>query len=144
MIGWMNVINPLDYGDYDYTLKPDAGRFECGTYNIPGLLALKASLELIHSVGIDAIAQRVKLLGDRLIDGLRIKGYSVISPRQGEQWSGIVSFTSASRDHAALVRDLRKNHKTEIALREGRLRASPHFYNTEEQIDRLIEHLPGH
>ena len=144
MIGWMNVINPLDYGDYDYTLKPDAGRFECGTYNIPGLLALKGSLELLHSVGIDAIAARVKLLGERLIDGLRIKGYSVISPRGGEQWSGIVSFTSPSRDHAAIMRDLRKNHKTEIALREGRLRASPHFYNTEEQIDRLIEHLPGH
>ena len=42
------------------------------------------------------------------------------------------------------MRELRKEHQTEIAVREGRLRASPHFYNTEEQIDRLMEHLPGH
>ena len=44
-----------------------------------------------------------------------------------------------------IVRDAAASeHKTEIAVREGRLRASPHFYNTEEQIDRLIAALPGH
>ena len=43
-----------------------------------------------------------------------------------------------------IVRDLRKTHKVEIALREGRLRASPHFYNRDEQIDRLLEYLPRH
>ena len=144
MIGWMNVINPDDYGNYDYTLKPDAGRFECGSYNVGGLLALRASLELLSSTGIDAIAQRVRQLGDRLIDHLHIKGYTVLSPREKEDWSGIVSFASPRHDHAAIVRDLRKNHHTEIALREGRLRASPHFYNTEEQIDRLAERLPSH
>src|SRR6185437_16195474 len=32
MVGWMNVVNPGDYGNYEYTLKPDAGRFECGSY----------------------------------------------------------------------------------------------------------------
>jgi selenocysteine lyase/cysteine desulfurase len=46
-VGWMNVVNDQDYGNYDLTLKPDARRFECGTHNIPGLLALKASLELL-------------------------------------------------------------------------------------------------
>ena len=39
---------------------------------------------------------------------------------------------------------LRKQHRTEIALREGRLRCSAHFYNTEEQLDRLADLLPGH
>ena len=144
MVGWMNVVNPLDYGNFDYTLKPDAGRFECGTYNIPGLLSLKASLDVLHSAGIDNIAARVKLLGDRLIDALHIKGYTIVSPRAGDEWSGIVSFTSPTHDHAQIVRDLRKNHKTEIALRESRLRASPHFYNTDEQIDRLLDLLPNH
>ncbi len=144
MIGWLNVVNAQEFGNYDYTLKSDAGRFECGSYNIGGLLGLKASLELLNSAGVELVAQRVGTLGDRLIEGLRKKGYTVISPRGGEQWSGIVSFASPTHDHAAVVRDLRRHHKTEIALREGRLRASPHFYNTEEQIERLIEHLPGH
>jgi selenocysteine lyase/cysteine desulfurase len=142
MVGWMNVIDAMDYGSYDYTLKHDAGRFECGTYNIPGLLGLKASLEMMRSVGTDAIGARLKGLTDRLIAGLIVKGYHIVSPRAGDQWSGIVSFTSSRHDHEQLVKSLRKEKKIEIALREGRLRASPHFYNTEQQIDRLVEALP--
>jgi cysteine desulfurase/selenocysteine lyase len=144
MVGWMNVINAQDYGQYDYTLRPDAGRFECGTHNIAGLLALKASVELLSSVGIGTIAQRIRVLTDRLIEGVSQKGYSVLSPRDKWQWSGIVSFASASHPHEPLFHGLRRQHRTEIALREGRLRVSPHFYNTEAQIDRLIEHLPRH
>jgi cysteine desulfurase/selenocysteine lyase len=144
MIGWMNVVNNRAYGDYDYTLQSTAGRFECGTYNIPGLLALKAALELLNSVGVDAVSGRIKSLTDRLIERLIAKGYQIISPREAERWSGIVSFVSPTHDHTEIVRRLRKEHRTELALREGRLRASPHFYNTEEQIDRLVEHLPAH
>ena len=144
MIGWMNVIDAMDYGKYDYTLRPDAGRFECGSHNTPGLLALKASVEMLNSIGIGMIAQRVRELTDRLIRGLSAKGYAVVSPRDKWQWSGIVSFTSQKHDHDQLFQALRREHRTEIALREGRLRASPHFYNTEAQIDRLVEHLPSH
>ena len=60
MVGWMNVIDAQNYGNYDYTLRRDAGRFECGTYNVAGLLALKASLELLASLGVGAVAQRIK------------------------------------------------------------------------------------
>ncbi|MDB5173150.1 MAG: hypothetical protein JWN51_1923, partial [Phycisphaerales bacterium] len=56
----------------------------------------------------------------------------------------IVSFTSPMHSHEQIVIALRKQHHIEIALREGRLRASPHFYNTDEQIDRLIDVLPVH
>jgi cysteine desulfurase / selenocysteine lyase len=144
MVGWLNVVDAMNYGDYNYRLKSDAGRFECGTYNVPGLLGFKASLELLLGVGIDAIAQRVKLLTDRLIDKLLGKGYQIISPRDGDQWSGGVSFTTNAHDMKWIVEMLRKEKGTEIAFREGRLRASPHFYNTEEQIDRLVEYLPGY
>lgn len=139
VVGWMNVINEDDYGHYDYTLKPTAARYEAGTHNVPGLLGLKASLELLSSVGIDSIARRLQSLTDRLIAGLGQKGYQVLSPRSQQEWSGIVSFTSATQDAKALCQRLRRDGHIEIALREGRLRASPHFYNTEEQIDRLIE-----
>jgi cysteine desulfurase/selenocysteine lyase len=144
LIGWMNVVDAQRYGDYNYTLRPDAGRFECGSHNIPGLLALNASVNLIRELGIEAISQRIKTVTDRLIIGLMLKGYQVISPRTGLEWSGIVSFTSPKHNHEQLVVALRKQHHIEIALREGRLRASPHFYNTDEQIDRLIRVLPEH
>ena len=141
-VGWMNVVNAMDYGNYDYTLKPDAGRFECGSYNVPGLHALKAAVELLLEVGVDAVGQRLKDLTDRFIHRIAAKGYRVLSPRTADQWSGIVSFTSAVHDQQEIVATLRKQHHVEIALREGRLRCSPHFYNTEAQLDRLVDLLP--
>ena len=145
MVGWMNVVDAQNYGSYDYTLRPDAGRFECGTYNVPGLLAFKASLEMLHAIGPGRLAQRLRELTDRLIERLTRKGYRIISPRDKWQWSGIVSFVNPTGHpkHDETFRTLRQAHRTEIAVREGRLRASPHFYNTEEQIDRLVEHLPA-
>jgi selenocysteine lyase/cysteine desulfurase len=142
IVGWMNVVDADNYGHYDYTLKPDAGRFEGGSHTVPGLLGLKASAELLQSVGIAAISNQIKALTDRLIAGLVRKGYQIISPRGEGEWSGIVSFIAPGRDHQEIFRMLRREHKTEIAVREGRLRCSPHFYNTEEQMDRLVERLP--
>jgi cysteine desulfurase/selenocysteine lyase len=144
MVGWMNVIDALDDGKYDYTLRPDAGRFECGSHNVAGLLALKASAELLTSIGVGRVAQRVRELTDRLIVGLTRKGYAVVSPRDKWQWSGSVSFVARDRQrHEQIFQALRREHATEIAVREGRLRASPHFYNTEAQVDALVEHLPA-
>jgi selenocysteine lyase/cysteine desulfurase len=144
MIGWMNVVDAADYGNYNYTLKPDAGRFECGTYNVAGLLALKGSLEMLSAIDPEAIFNRMKLLTSRLIKGLTAKGYRIVSPRGLGQWSGIVSFTSPRHSHQEIWQKLRKDQRTEIALREGRLRVSPHFYNTEQQMDDLAALLPDH
>ena len=144
VVGALNVINNQAYGDYDYTLQPTAGRFESGTYAMASLAGLWAAIELLHGLGTEAIAARIKHLTDRLIAGVREKAYQIASPRGGDQWSGIVSFSSSVHDHQAIVRTLRKQHGTEVVVREGRLRVSPHFYNTDEQIDRLIEHLPAH
>ncbi len=144
LIGWMNVVDAQKYGDYNYTLRPDAGRFECGTHNVPGLLSLKASVDLLRDIGVEAISHRIKELTDRLIIGLMLKGYQIVSPRGGLDWSGIVSFTSPKHSHEQIVLALRKQHRIEIALREGRLRVSPHFYNTDKQIDLLINVMPAH
>lgn len=141
VVGWMNVINAERFGEYDYTLKDDARRYESGSHNVAGLLGLKASLELLLEIGTSAIAERLKTLGDRLIAGLEQKGYQIVSPRGEGQWSGIVSFVSKTHDHQQIFRQLREQG-VEIAVREGRLRASPHFYNTEPQIDELISRLP--
>jgi selenocysteine lyase/cysteine desulfurase len=135
------VINATDYGNYDFTLRDDAKRFECGTYNIPGILALDASLKLIEEIGLDLIAARIKALTDRAVAGLTAKGYGVVSSRQANEWSGIVSFTHPNRDLKRLQRELMQK-KIVPALREGRLRISPHFYNSTEHIDRFLEALP--
>jgi selenocysteine lyase/cysteine desulfurase len=139
MIGWLNVTKSSDYDHYDFTLRPDARRFECGTHNVPGFLMLKASIDLLLEVGIQAISARIKALTDQLVEGLQHSGCKIASPRDHEQWSGIVSFDCPSGRNQELVASLRKDHRVELVVRGGRVRASPHFYNTEAQIERLIE-----
>jgi cysteine desulfurase / selenocysteine lyase len=143
MVGWMNVVDAMDYGKYDYTLRTDAGRFECGSYNVPGLLSFQASVDLLLSAGILPISRRVKGLGDLFIKGLKSKGYKIVSPRSAEKWSGITSFVSSSHNHQRIFEELR-HKKIELALREHRLRLSPHFYNTESQIQTVLDALPDH
>ncbi len=144
VVGWLNVVNAMDFGNYDYTLKPDAARYEAGSHNVAGLLALKASMDMIAGIGIPAITARLKHLGDHLSQKLSQKGYTILSARDEEQFSGSVVFTSPRHDQKALVERFRKEHRIELAFRVGRLRCSPHFYNTEQQLDRLAELLPGH
>ena len=140
-IGWMNVIDAQNYGNYDLTLRSDAKRFECGSYNIPGILAMNASMKLIEEIGIDLISKRVLALTDALVEGLKRKGYEVISSRSEGEASGIVSFVSRTHDHKEINRELMWK-KIVLALREGRLRASPHFYNSPEQIELVLNALP--
>ena len=147
VVGWMNMVDAQNYGDYRFEFQPDARRFEPGSWNIPGILGLGASLDLIKEVGIDTIWQRVDALTTRFCEGIAQKGYEVFSPReQPEERSGIVIFTAPERvggheAHRKIVNDLEQDGVI-IALRNGRLRFSPHFYNTGEQIDRLVEALP--
>ena len=138
MLGWNSVRNPFAFGTYDLTPKPDASRYECGTLTVPAFLSLLASAELLSHVGVDFISARLKLLTDRLAAGLLDKGYTVVSPRENGRWCGSIPFTRHGMDHPAECHRLRTHHRVELVAREGRLRASPHFYNTTEQIDVLL------
>ena len=148
IVGWMNMVDAMDFGDYHFKFRPDAGRFEPGTYNIPGILAMGASIDLLLKVGIDTVWSRIESLTARLCDGLEARGYRIHSPRSTEsERSGIVVFKpphSKQRSTPTLeqiVTDLQQKGVV-IVEREGRLRASPHFYNTPAQVDALVEALP--
>ncbi len=134
-------------GDWDtqepkFELRDDARRFDSGAYNVAGICALGASIDLLLEVGIEEVQRRVKQLTDQLVDGLHKKNWKVYSHRTPSEWSGIVTFGSDKQDLVALQRHLRDEFKIIIARRLGRLRASPHFYNTPEEIGQLIEALP--
>lgn len=139
VVGWLNMVNAHDYGAYEYVFRKDAQRFEPGTQNIVGLLGLKAAVSMLVEIGVDRIWERVEQLTGMLEAGLRERGYGVFSPRRVEaERSGSVVFeVKGDEDAAGLVKRL-AGEKVYVALRNGRVRVSPHFYNTEEQIDRLL------
>ncbi len=140
-IGWASVVNPRDFLSYDLTQKPDATRFEEGSYNTVGLYGLKAAIELLLKIGISKIENRVLALTATLITGLKSKGYKVITPNDDFDRAGIVVFESEKHSPTELY-ELLFDHNIITAERGSGLRVSPHFYNTEAEISRLLDVLP--
>jgi selenocysteine lyase/cysteine desulfurase len=142
ILGWHSVVNPMDFGNYKFELHMDAKRFEPGTQNIPGILALGASIDVLLEAGIDHIWDSVQKLNGQLCDGLPAAGCTVVSPRGKEQTSGSVVFkpTNSDINPKQVVAELGKQNIITV-VREGRIRVSPHFYNTAQQIDRLLAEL---
>lgn len=143
-VGWLSVKNADNFSQYNLDFRDDARRFDGGSYNLAGIWGLGASLEWLLDIGIETIWERVRSLTDRLVDGVRAKGYRVVSSRESGEASAVVAFVSGTHDHTRIVNHLRQEYRTIVASRVGRIRVSPHFYNTEEEIDQLIDHLPGH
>lgn len=142
VVGWMNMPIRKEYTDYRFELHTDARRFEPGSYNLAGIMAMGASLELLLETGLENVWSKIQTLTDHLCEGLNAKGYKVFSPRGPNEKSGIVSFNAPdTSSHQAIFESLEKQN-IHIALRQGRLRVSPHFYNTIEQMDRLVAALP--
>ena len=139
--GWTNVAGYNDYASRDMTLRPDAGRYECGTLNTIGCYGLRASIELLLEIGIDRIAPVVQGLADQLAEGARRKGYALLGDREPENGSGIVAVQKPGLDSRAIVRDL-KQRGIVTAPRQGWVRLSPHFYISPEEIERVIDALP--
>lgn len=139
-IGWNSVVQSHDYTHIELALKPAARRYEGGTYNMPGLLALGASLELLASFPVAEIAARVLSLTDALCARLSAAGAVVSSCREKAHASGIVSFELPGENPAEVRRRCREQQVV-LSCREGRLRVSPHAYNNDDDLDRLIEAL---
>ena len=140
-IGWASVVNPRDFLNYDLTQKPDATRFEEGSYNSIGLYGLKAAINLLQDIGIQSIETRILGLTAQLITGLETKGYRVITPKRDAERAGIVIFGSERHTPTELYETLYTENII-TAERGTGVRVSPHFYNTASEIHRLLEVLP--
>jgi selenocysteine lyase/cysteine desulfurase len=139
--GWTNVAAYNDYTASDMSLRPDAGRYECGTLNTVGCFGLAAAIEFLLEVGIHRIAPAIHALAGQIEKGVQAKGYQVMHPRTLETGSGIVSFRKPGVDSQTIVDHLAKQ-RIIVAQRHGWIRSSPHFYLSPKEIGRALEALP--
>jgi selenocysteine lyase/cysteine desulfurase len=137
-VGAFSVIHPFDFSTIDFTLKPHAGRWEGGAYNVAGLSALGASLELLLTIGIDTICSRVLELTDALCDRASSKGWKVFSSRDPAEKSGIVSLIHPSLPAREVVSRCRAAGVV-INSRAERVRISPHAYNTLDELEQVFD-----
>lgn len=144
--GWHNVKSPNFLTAETLEFREDARRYEAGSANLLGVVGLRASLELILEIGVENIA--VELLRKRaiLVPAILSKGYTVLQPDSpAPNLSGIVSFHRAGEDMAAIHSKLAAANIV-TSLRGDRagnryLRLSPHFYNTDAELNRVLELL---
>jgi len=140
-VGWNSVVNASAYLDYDLTLRPDAQRFEEGSLNIMGIYALGAAVTQILEIGIQNIEARVLALTNLLIGKLKEKEYQIVSSLVPSERSGIVCFKSSKHSSDELC-ELLKDNRIIVADRAQSVRVSPHFYNSEEEVEQMMEVLP--
>jgi selenocysteine lyase/cysteine desulfurase len=142
IIGPDSVVRDREYVDYDLTFKPGARRFEEAAPNYAGILGMGAAVNLLLRCGAPAVEEVVLRLADRLRDELPSRGYElVLKPLAPAERSGVVSFRHPRMVPAELHTRLREAGVV-ISLRGDFLRASPHYYNSDEDLDRLLEALP--
>ena len=141
--GWRSTRTPYEWAHLDLTFAEGAKRFESGTLNVYGLAAFGGSLEILLEAGAEAIERRVLALAERTAAGFEAAGWTLAAPRDGAfrgEASGIVAGTHPRHRPEEMAESLAARGVV-VSARAGRLRAAPHFYNTESEIDRFAAAL---
>ena len=135
------------FGSDNYALMPAARRFDLGNYNYPGAVVAEQSLAILNGIGTRTIEAHVLSLAKRLIDGVLALGLAVPGGEAGAHTSSIVSIGkvgSGGHDTSddPMVTSLSAylgEHDVVHTIRRGMVRLALHIYNTEDDIDRVLE-----
>lgn len=139
LLGAWNVYSPNFISQDEVRFVPTAQRYEPGVLNAPGIYGMKAGVEIFLHHGMDRIAERQLELKAHLVAGLQRLGMEFVGPVSGPNASGITTFFHPSvpatelfpkLQQAGVVASLRYDRQ-----RQSYLRLSPHFYNTEAELD---------
>jgi selenocysteine lyase/cysteine desulfurase len=135
--GWREVDN-LHHGVPEPS--PSAEKYESGILAFPVLYGMEASVNMMLEIGPETIERRVLQLADYTREALRRLGARLLCDEQPYYDSPIVAARLDGSDASALAREL-KTRGVLISARHGFLRISTHFYNNEEDVDRLAAEL---
>jgi selenocysteine lyase/cysteine desulfurase len=143
LLGSWNIRAPGFVAQDQIEFLDTAQRYEPGAMNLPGIVGMKAAIDLLLQAGIDRIAERILSLRARLIHGLEPAGYRLLGKPESAAGSGIVTFSHPARDLTEVFQRMTQERIfcSQRQDRQGNqyLRFSPHFYNSEAEIDRVLE-----
>lgn len=141
--GWHMLENAGDYDHSDWQPAHSAVRFECGSPNLLGTMALEASLSLLEEVGMDAVGNALSERVERLqCELLKMPGVQLLSVSDPARRAGILTFRAAGWENAALFERL-KAEQIVCALRGGGIRLSPHFYTRHAVLEQTLAVIRG-
>lgn len=143
--GWGNYFQtPSITPVRDYKFTDEARAYEIsGTGNYPGAAGLAASVKLINDLGPANIARRVHGLTEELIAGLSRIGVPLATPLEPKNRSGIVTFDLGSAERNVAMMEHLLEQKVLVSVRYtsgiGGVRVACHYFNTSEDVARLLE-----
>jgi cysteine desulfurase/selenocysteine lyase len=136
--GWWNIKHEHDYLDYALEFHEGARRYEPGTLPTANVAGLSAAVGLLFEVGPEEIHSRILETCEALKRGLAKHGWTITSPEPLQ--SGILAAALPGSDSRVLVKRLEERGII-VAPREGSVRFSPHFYNDQGEVSRILEAL---
>ena len=139
-LGWLSVEDPWSFYKYDQPLAPSARRYEGGSLNMPSLHGLHAAISVLLEFGPEPIENHILAITEILRKGLSdIKGLTVVTSYPDAERAGIVTVRLQEGIDGKELFHLIGKQNVFIALREGQLRYSPHFYNSPDEMRQAIE-----
>ena len=144
LLGWRSTTDAFNFDRVHFELLADAGRFEEGSLAYPLIVGFSAALALLEEAGVEAIGAHVEGLVTDLAGRLERLG-CVTAPDPSER-RHIVTFRHPALD-GERVEEALADAGVVVSLRRGRIRASPHLYNTAEEMEQVANAvralLPG-
>jgi len=142
-IGWASVkpevFETIDFWDiWHLNFPEDASKFQVGSPSFISFIGATEALKLLLEAGIKEVEKRILNLTDLLIEKIKGLGLELQTPEEPEHRSGIGNFKISNP--AERVRKLAEKGFI-VSARSHGIRVSPHFYNTEEEIDNLVKEL---
>lgn len=136
--GWFGQTNPFAFNEQLLDLAPNTRRFESGTPPIPSIYGATAGVELLQEIGLDRVADHIKRLATRLLEGAQGLGIQAKTPPDSVGPLIVLKATNAD----ALVQKFAE-HDVVLSSRHDGLRISFHTYNTPEDVDCVLRLLKG-
>ena len=137
LTGWFAHENPFEFAAGPIRYADPPFRFMNGTSHIPSIEAARPGLKIIREVGVEKIREKSMRQTARLIQFADQQGWRINTPRDPERRGGTVSIDmpeaqQTSRD--LLAREILVDYRPKAGVR-----FSPHFYNTDAEIDAAME-----
>jgi kynureninase len=139
--GWFATRDPFSFTLQELVFADDARRLETGTWAVPSHYAGLAGLELILEVGVDNIQERLRDLTDRILERCDEAGVRTFTPRERDRRCGIVTLEC---EHPEEVEARLHKEGVIVDSRPGRIRLSPHWCVTEEELERGMDLVLHH
>ncbi|HVJ82950.1 MAG TPA: aminotransferase class V-fold PLP-dependent enzyme, partial [Planctomycetia bacterium] len=137
--GWFNLADPFGSARFERAESlPGAASFTVGMPNYPAVYAARAGMEYVRDVGVERIAAQADPLVNRCLEEVAKLPVELITPRQPEFQSGILSFKHP--DFERIQKSLRAAN-LHVMAHAGRLRVSIHGYNRDADVETLIRGL---